>query len=323
MSRVESKSLQFVVGKGGVGKSTVAAALAVAYAHRGLRVLAVEIGPPGGLERLLSPGARTSPEPLAVRENLWLARVEGDAALAEYLALIVPIKRLLQTVIGSRVYKTFVAAAPGLKELMAIGKVWFEHGKKDENGERLWDVIVVDAGASGHSLQYLQMPAAAAETFASGLVHREATRVKSLLEDPETTAVHVVATPEEMPAAEAEQILARLHGDLSLPVGNVFLNRCRAASPGDATEEVRCLRERVEAGACDVAVRGLVDDVLLAAENALAWESIQERVTAAFCAKESETVVRLPLLETEEFGDREIARLSELVLADGEEEGRS
>jgi anion-transporting ArsA/GET3 family ATPase len=322
MSCFESKSLQFVVGKGGVGKSTVTAALAVAYASRGQRVLAVEIGPPGGLERLLSPGAPTSAEPLAVRDNLWLARVEGDAALAEYLALIVPIKRLLQTVTGSRVYKTFVAAAPGLKELMAMGKVWFEHGKTGADGKRLWDVIVVDAGASGHSLQYLQMPAAAADTFASGLVHREATRVKSLLEDPETTAVHVVATPEEMPAAEAEQILSRLHGDLALPVGAVFLNRCRPASPPAAREAVGRLRDGAEAGAGDGAGMGLIGDVVLAAENALAWQSIQERVSAAFCSKESgETVVRLPLLETEEFGAGEIDRLSQLVLGEGAEGG--
>lgn len=322
MSRIESKSLQFVVGKGGVGKSAVTAALAVANASRGKRVLAVEIGPPGGLERLLSPGARTSPEPVAVRENLWLARVEGDAALAEYLTLIVPIKRLLHTVTGSRVYKTFVAAAPGLKELMAIGKIWFEHGKTDAEGRRVWDVIVVDAGASGHSLQYLQMPAAAADTFSSGLVHREATRVKSLLEDPETTAVHVVATPEEMPAAEAEQILDRLHGDLALPVGTVFLNRCRPPSPPAAREAVRRLRERIAPATGAGPNEGLIGDVVLAAENALAWESIQERVSAAFCSNESgETVVRLPLLETEEFGDREIERLSQLVMGDGEEDG--
>ena len=93
-----------------------------------------------------------------------------------------------------------------------MGKVWYEHQKTGDDGAPLWDVIVVDAGASGHSLQYLQMPTAAARTFTSGLVHREALRVEALLKDRDCTAVHVVATPEDMPLTEAGQIVERLRG---------------------------------------------------------------------------------------------------------------
>ena len=314
MTRPESKSLQFVVGKGGVGKSVVTAALAVANASRGKRVLAVEVGPPGGLERLLSPGQVTSSMPREIRENLWLARVEGDVALAEYLTLVVPIRRLLQTVTDSRVYRAFVAAAPGLKELMAIGKVWYEHGKKNDGGGPLWDVIIVDAGASGHSLQYLQMPAAAADTFSSGLVHREATRVKALLQDAETTAVHVVATPEEMPTAEAEQILSRLRCELALPVGRVFLNRCRPASPEGVAAAVRDLAASVTTAGTVHGSTALLGDIVLAAENSIAWEAVQDHAIAEFAARIPDSIVRLPLYETEEFGMNEIARLAEIVI---------
>jgi len=87
----------------------------------------------------------------------------------------------------------FVAAAPGLKELMTIGKIWYEQDRKEADGRFVWDLVVVDAGASGHSLQYLQMPGTAAQAFSSGLVHREATRVESLLKDPARSCIHVVA----------------------------------------------------------------------------------------------------------------------------------
>src|SRR5262249_47271693 len=104
-------------------------------------------------------------EPAAVgeareaRPSLSVMSVEGSAALAEYLAIIVPVKRVLQAVFASRIYQYFVAAAPGLKELMTIGKIWYEAERIEEaSGKRRWDLVVVDAPATGHSLQYLAMP---------------------------------------------------------------------------------------------------------------------------------------------------------------------
>ena len=88
--------------------------------------------------------------------------VEGKAALAEYLGLIIPVRRFLQTVFQNRLYQYFVAAAPGLKELMTVGKIWYEAERADERGgKRRWDIVIMDAPATGHSLQYLRMPAAA------------------------------------------------------------------------------------------------------------------------------------------------------------------
>ncbi|RMD83105.1 MAG: ATPase, partial [Candidatus Dadabacteria bacterium] len=209
--------LHFVVGKGGVGKSTVAAALALAHAGRGRRVLAVELGGPGGLARLFGVVPSAPGHFVRAGHRLWLGYVDGQSALAEYLELVIPIRRLLATVFASRIYKNFVAAAPGLKELMTVGKIWYEFHRTGDDQRPVWDAIVVDAGASGHSLQYLQMPAVAARTFRSGLVHRESERVASLLRDRSSTRVHVVAIAEEMPLTEARQIVERLDRELGLP----------------------------------------------------------------------------------------------------------
>src|SRR5207249_7545288 len=122
-----------------------------------------------------------------------------------------------------RVYQYFVAAAPGLKELMTVGKVWYEATRKD--GVRMtWDAVVVDAPATGHGLQYLRMPQAARDTFGAGLVQREATRVVDLLQDARTTAVHLVTLAEEMPVAETLETYAQLKDPLAMPVGSVIVN---------------------------------------------------------------------------------------------------
>jgi anion-transporting ArsA/GET3 family ATPase len=278
---MDPRPLQFVVGKGGVGKSTITAALAIAHARAGRRVLAVELGRREGLSR------------------------------AEYLELIVPIRRLLNIVFTSRLYRYFVAAAPGLKELTAVGKIWYERQKEDADGRPLWDTIVVDAGASGQSLQYLQMPGAAARTFRKGLVHRESERVASLLGDAGTTAVHVVAIPEDMPLTEAREVLGRLRGDLALPVGTVYLNRTRTPPPQGVEAAVAALAEVPGS-----ALHGrLAAAVSTTANRTLVWTVLQEDKLARFEADSRARCVRLPLLVAEEFGLHEIERLAD-VLAD-------
>jgi anion-transporting ArsA/GET3 family ATPase len=312
------RRLQMVVGKGGVGKSTVAAALALAEARRGRRVLALELGRPGGLARIFGKVPPERGAPIEVRPNLHLAYVEGESALAEYLELVVPIRRLLAAVFTSRIYRFFVAAAPGLKELMTIGKVWYEQDRKDGDGGYVWDRLVVDAGASGHSLQYLQMPSTAAQTFTTGLVHREAARVEALLKDASRTAVHVVATAEEMPVTEAIEIVARLRGELGLPLGKLFLNRWRPSVPDGARELLPELDRLhapsdLQAPAGGFEAEEVLDGVRLAAARAVAWDEVQKRSAERLSAVENLSVERLPLLVTEELGLREIERLAALV----------
>src|SRR5262249_46255573 len=151
MSGPVDRRLQFVVGKGGVGKTTVAAALARLLVRRGRRTLAVEMGPRGRLAApLRAPGAGDSAGQGAPKPSVM--PIDGRTALEEYLGLIIPVRRLLAGVFASKVYQYFVAAAPGLRELMTIGKIWYEVTRTD-GGRPVWDAIVVDAPATGHSLQ--------------------------------------------------------------------------------------------------------------------------------------------------------------------------
>lgn len=313
---VMGKRLQFVVGKGGVGKSTVAAALAMRESATCTRVLALELGGARGLSRLFDCAERVSTDPIEARPGLFLATVDGESALAEYLELVVPIRRLLHTVFATRLYRYFVAAAPGLKELMTVGKIWYEFHKTRDDGSPHWDVIVVDAGASGHSLQYLQMPSTAASTFRSGLVHRESERVAALLRDAETTEVHVVATAEEMPITEACQIVARLRGELSIPVGRLFVNRCLREPPPGTTRLPDLLAKLSSPPAANDRsgpVPGWMAGVVSVCRRTLAWQRIQAVAIQRLEREIAVAPVRLPLLAAEEFGAAELTRLAEAV----------
>ena len=296
------RRLHFVVGKGGVGKTTVAAALALMLARRGRRTLAVEMDGAGRLPSLLAgaPG---------LGEQLHVIEVEGRAALEEYLALVIPVKRLLATIFSSRVYQYFVAAAPGLKELMTVGKIWYE-ATRCERGRPVWDAIVVDAPATGHSLQYLRMPQAARETFGVGLVQREATRIVEFLRDRATTAVHLVTLAEEMPVAETLEARAQLVETLQLPLGWVIVNRLHRREFAPNILE----RLRSAADTAPAAERGLVACVRERAAEENGWSQINSAQLARLRAGIGDApLVELPFLFVEEFGEDELDRLSRVL----------
>src|SRR5262249_19362806 len=117
------RTLHFVVGKGGVGKTTVSAALALNLARAGKRTLAIEMDTGGRLAAVLGIVEDTMARPVRVERRLHTLAIDGRHALEEYLGMLIPVKRLLSTVFQSRIYQYFVAAAPGLKELMTVGKI--------------------------------------------------------------------------------------------------------------------------------------------------------------------------------------------------------
>src|SRR5207253_3095309 len=172
--------------------------------------------------------------------------------------------------------------------LMTVGKIWYEEQLESGRG-RKWDAIVVDAPATGHSLQYLRMPAAAHEAFGPGLVRREARKVLDLLEDPVRTAVCPVTTAEEMPVNETREMYTQLHG-LKMPLGVLFVNRMHAAplAPDDVP-------------AAPPGASSLVADVLRCGREEAGWASINAHYLARLRAEVPMPTVELPFLFCEEF----------------------
>ncbi|MCX8073479.1 MAG: ArsA family ATPase [Candidatus Binatia bacterium] len=306
------RRLWVIVGKGGVGKTTVSVLFALWAATQGKRVLVAEVDGAGRAAWLLG----VEPGPLGtareVRSNLAVMSVEGSAALAEYLRLILPVRRVLDVVFSSRIYQYFVAAAPGLKELMTVGKIWYEAERIDpEAGHRVWDLVVMDAPATGHSLQYLRMPQAAREVFPSGLVGRESARLMELLSDPARTAVHIVTTAEEMPVNESIEMYQRIHSELQLPLGYLVVNRlhCRRFE----LQQLQLFRTAT--GQLPEKQRVIAEAVLDRAIEEEGWSVIHHEHLARLQAHIDLPRLELPFVFAEEFGSRHLEQLLSVLSA--------
>jgi anion-transporting ArsA/GET3 family ATPase len=286
----------FVVGKGGVGKSTVATALAVSFAEEGKHVLLAQMESSRRLAEFLDLPT-TDAGMVEALPNLCVLTVDGESALSEYLGLVLPVRRVQRMVVESKLYHHFVAAAPGLKELMTVGKIWYEEQLR-VHGRPKWDVIVVDAPATGHVLQYLRMPSAAAEAFGPGLVRREAQKVMELLADPERTAVCPVTTAEEMPVNETTEMYQQLRERLHMPLGVLFVNRVHGAPLAP-----------VDVPAAPAGAAPLVADVLRCAREETGWTAINRRYLERLRAAVPMPTVLLPFLFAEEFGLEQVRAL--------------
>jgi arsenite-transporting ATPase len=208
-----------VLGKGGVGKTTLSAALARAAAESGLRVLAMECDSRAPMAAAL--GLKPSFEPVDAAANLAIMVLEGRHSLEEYLRLVFPGRALLGAVFSSRLYQFFVQAAPGLRELMLLGKIYYECERKPETKPH-WDLIVVDAPASGQALSLLKMPAAARETFGESVVGHEAGNIARMLRDRRECAVIQVTTAEPLALSETIETYAALAAIHMEPAAVVF-----------------------------------------------------------------------------------------------------
>src|SRR5277367_3624034 len=164
------RRLLIIVGKGGVGRTSVAAALGMLSVRAGRRVLLMEIDSRAAMSTLF--GRKPVYEPTEVSPGLFRMALDGRNALEQYLGLTLPSARMVRAVVASRLYKYFVQAAPGLRELIMIGKLLHEIERRPA-GEPPWDNVIFDAPASGHAISLLQMPLAADGAFGASVVGRE------------------------------------------------------------------------------------------------------------------------------------------------------
>jgi anion-transporting ArsA/GET3 family ATPase len=216
------KPLVVVTGKGGVGKSTVAAALGLVAARRGLRTIIAEVARRDDVSRVLG-GTGVHEDELA--PGLHHISIDPEEAMEEYLVDQLPSRALADVLLSSRGFSYFAAATPGLRELLTVGKVW-ELAQEDRRtpGARPYDLVVLDAPATGHGVAILNAPRTFADAALVGRIARQGRIIDAMLSDPAQTGVVAVARAEEMPVNETLELEEALPESVGLDVDLVLAN---------------------------------------------------------------------------------------------------
>ncbi len=219
------KRLLFITGKGGVGKTTIAASIAIAAKELGMKTLLVEIGLTQNLEQIFKkwiPAYDITP----MEDGLSVIRIDPMKSLQEYIALSLKMEWAAKKFMEIEMVRYLLQFLPAWRDLMILGKIWkLEQEVKGGKGKRpQWDMIVVDSPATGHGINFLRVPGVILNTLRSGMLRKQTQQVHNLMTDPARTQINVVSLAEEMPINESIEIHNATLETLKMPFGKVFIN---------------------------------------------------------------------------------------------------
>jgi anion-transporting ArsA/GET3 family ATPase len=229
------RRLLFVAGKGGAGRSTVTAALALLAARAGKRVLVCEANAAEPRIATLL-GAEEAPGQREVRPGIHVLNVLPGEAMREYGLMVLRLRVVTHAVFENRLVRYFLRAIPSLAELVVLGKILHEARSQDPAAGRgarpRWDLVLVDAPATGHAVQLLRVPSALLDAVPAGPLRHDVEWMERMLVDPVQTAVALVTLPEETPVNEALELDAQVRGVLGMARAALFviaMPSCRLA----------------------------------------------------------------------------------------------
>ncbi len=294
-----------VTGKGGVGKTTLCATLGLLAARRGRRTLITETSGSRSIPPLFGKESRGY-EPVELIPGLETLSITPLEAIEDYVVQQIKVRRLYELVFKNRVMAPFVDAVPGLHDAVQLGKVWdCAVQARDAAGQPRWDLVIVDAPATGHGLTMLDAPRSMMELTRAGPMFRGNQKVELVLGDPIQTRLLLVCLPEEMPVAETIDLHQRL-GERRAQASLVVLNEALSPPPITA-EEWATLRGALPVG----------EEPLALVEDGLRRFQRQERLEQRLRQAIDLPLVKLPFLFRRDLGPSDLARLASALELDG------
>jgi anion-transporting ArsA/GET3 family ATPase len=237
---LEQKRLIYVTGKGGVGKSTITAALGRALAARGRRTLIVETDAFSAMPNLLGLGnssEKSSASPRPAGDFLWTENLEASECFVKALTRFVPSERVARAIVQNKVARLFFKAAPSVNEFVILDQIT-ELVDQQKNGRPLYDHVIVDLPASGHAVTFLSVPQTLQGMMKVGPIAKRGERIAADIRDEEGTAIVAVCLPEEMPVNETIDLAQNLEQSLGRGLTGAIINMLHKLPIDPARREV-------------------------------------------------------------------------------------
>lgn len=298
--------LRFVVlsGKGGVGRTAVAAAIARAAASAGKRVLVAQTDAVERLGKMLGQPGPIGATVRNVAPGIDAVNMTPRESLHQYALLVLKYEAVYRALFANRAVRGFLSAIPGLDAYAMLGKAWWHTTETGFSGLK-YDLVILDGPASGHAVAMLKIPRAIIDATPGGPLVKDARALCELLADPVRTALVVVTRPEELPASETRELVGAARRDLRIAVGPVIVN----AVPPDR------LSHGAAATVLDRFVRGPTGDPRLdatidIAAGARAHSQTAQRVIASLRLDPGLPLILLPWLPSTDLGAPEIEKLA-------------
>jgi hypothetical protein len=306
MTPLFDRRILIVAGKGGSGRTTVAAALARAAVRAGKRVLLAQTNAPPRLAHLLGCPEGIGSEIVAVADRLWAVNMTERAALREYLLKVLRYDTLYRALFENRAMRSFLGAFPGLDSWAMLGKAWW-HTTEQEAGRNKYDLLILDGPAAGHIVTMLRAPAAVQAAMPMGPLARPAAAATALLSDPARAALVIVTLAEELPARETVTLARIVRESLRIPLGPLIINAL--APPAAGQPELRNVLAHLAGRPTSPVLASTLAGAAILAER----RSDAERIIENLACDPGLPMIQLPRMPTNDMGPSEVEQLSRLL----------
>lgn len=299
-------------GKGGVGKTTMVAALAVQAAASGQRPLVVELGHRASMRAVFGAGD-IGFQPQDVGLGVHAMSIDIDVAVLDYMMQHVPSRRIAKSIMNNKVLERLFKAMPAVGEIATLNKLRQIEAERMADGRPRWAPILVDLDATGHALMLLELRNTLDGIMGAGPMRKLIESTAELLADPKTSRLSLVTTPEELPVSETIQLYARLDASKTVAWGGIYVNR--VPQPEIGTDDAGDL-DPIERAARASGADDIVADVAFA-RIALAQAQRARRQIDRLRASVNLPIAELPRLPADRLDGDDLARLGAIALQGG------